>query len=132
MAVKLDNLDDAINQFAKMEKAVEMEVIRESRKRMRAIMRKLIPSVKKSSPKKTGDLVKSIKVQSRSKRGLSKVKILWKVPYAGPLNFKKGQSAEKYASDLWDKKKESLDNEGSEVVKQVMRQVLEKNGVKVI
>jgi hypothetical protein len=60
------------------------------------------------------------------------VKIQWLVNYAGPLNFKKDQSAERFASDLWDEKKESLDQEGTQVVKQVMKQVLEKNGVKVI
>ena len=36
MAVRSDNLDDFIKQFAKMDKAVGLEVIRESRKKMRA------------------------------------------------------------------------------------------------
>jgi len=43
MAVKLDNLDSVLKQFAKMEKAVELEAIREARKSFRAIMRKLKP-----------------------------------------------------------------------------------------
>jgi hypothetical protein len=132
MAVRLDNLDEVLKQFAKMEKAVEFEFIREARKGFRAIVRKLKPMAKKESPKKSGDLIKSIKIQSRSKRGRSTVRLLWAVPYAGPVNFKKGQSAERYATDLWDQKKASLDKEGSKVVREVMKQVLEKNGIKVI
>lgn len=132
MAVKLDNLDQVLKQMAKMEKAVELEVIREARKRFRAIMRKLVPLARKSSPKKSGDLRKSIKVQSRSKRGLSKVRLLWSVVYAGPRNFKKDQSTEGYASDLWNDSKKSIDDEASQVVKDVMKQVLEQNGAKVI
>ncbi len=132
MAVRLDNLDDILKQMAKMEKAVELEVIRESRKKMRAIMRKLIPIAKKTSPKDTGELRKSIKLKGRSKRGLSSVRLMWMVPYAGPLNFTKEQSVEKYATDLWQQKKAAIDQEGSTAVKETMKQVLEKHGVKVI
>ena len=132
MAVRLDNLDEVLKQFAKMEKAVELEVIRESRKAFRAIYRKFVPVVKKGSPKKTGALVKSIKIQSRSKRGRSTVKIIWGVPYAGPRNFKKDQATERFAQDIWDQNKQSLDRQGEKVVKAVMKQVLEKNGIKVI
>jgi hypothetical protein len=132
MAVKLDNLDDVIQEMAQMEKAVELEVIREARKRMRAIMRSLIPLAKKDSPKKTGDLAKGIKVKSRSKRGVSSARLVWLVNYAGFANFKKGQSAEKFATDLWEEKKKSLDQDGSTLVKNVMKEVLERHGVKVI
>ncbi len=131
MAVNTDNLDEVIAAMAKMEKAVDLEIIREARKRFRAIMRKLVPTVKKDSPKDTGELVKSIKVQGRSRRGISSVKIKWLVAYAGPLNFKKGQSAEKFATELWQQRKESLDQQGSTVVRQVFKEVLERHGVKV-
>jgi hypothetical protein len=131
MAVKVDNLDDVINQLAKMEKAVELEIIREARKRFRSVMRKLVPTAKKASPKDTGNLIKNVKVKSRSKRGVSTVKVDWQVPYAGPLNFKKGQSAEKFASELWQKEKDSLDQKGAAIVKEVFKDVLKKHGVKV-
>jgi hypothetical protein len=131
MAVNLDNLDDVIKQMAKMEKAVELEVIREVRKKFRATMRKLVPTAKKASPIKTGQLRKSIKVKSRSKRGLTKVQVKWLVAYAGPLNFKKGQAAEKYATDLWQKEKSGLDKKGFQIVRETMKQVMEKYGVKV-
>ena len=35
MSVNIDNLDDVVKQLAKMEKAVELEIIREVRKRFR-------------------------------------------------------------------------------------------------
>ena len=126
-----DNLDDFIKEFAKLEKAVELEVIREARKKMRAIMRKLVPVVKKGSPKKTGELIKSIKVKSRSKRGRSTATVSFIVPYAGPLNFKPDQAANRFATDLWLQKKATLDQEGSKVVIDTMKEVLERHGVTV-
>ena len=132
MAAVTNNLNDFLRKMARMEKAVELEVIRESRKRMRAIMRSLKPLAKKISPKDTGDLQKSIKVKSRSRRGLSTAKLVWMVNYAGPLNFKKGQSVEKFATDLWESEKARIDNDGSRVVKDVMKEVLESHGVKVV
>ena len=131
MAVKLDNLDSVLKQFSKMEKAVELEAIREARKSFRAIMRKLKPVAKKASPKKSGDLRKSVKIQSRSKRGITKVRLLWAVVYAGPRNFKKDQATEKYATDLWTRNKAALDIEGHEAIKKVMKTIFEKNGVRV-
>ncbi len=131
MAVNVDNLDEVIASMAKMEKAVELEVIREVRKRFRAVMRKLVPDAKGSSPVNTGDLKKSVKIQGRSRRGISKVKLIWRVMYAGPVNFKKDAESSRYATDLWDKKKEPLDQEGSTIVTSVFKEVLEKHGVKV-
>lgn len=131
MAVNLDNLDEVVKAMAKMEKAVELEVIREVRKRFRAAIRKLIPSAKEASPVDSGDLKKSIKVQSRSRRGISKVKLIWKVMYAGPVNFKKEQKSNRYATDLWDQKKDPLDQEGNTIVRSVFKEVLENHGVKV-
>ena len=151
MAVNVDNLDEVIASMAKMEKAVELEVIREVRKKMYAVMRSLKPGAKEVSPVKTGELIKSIKVQSRSKRGLTKTKIVWKVPYAGPLNFRKttkkkivsalgvsvvsesdrANSVLGYATDNWEKIKSATDAKGENLVKDTMKEVLEKHGVKV-
>ncbi len=90
-----------------------------------------MPSVKKQSPEDTGELKKSIKVKSRSKRGKSTAQLVWQVMYAGPLNFKKEQSAEKFATNLWQQKKAGLDEQGASVVIETMNEVLKKNGVKV-
>ena len=132
MAVRLDNLDSVLKQMAQMEKAVELEVIREARKKMRAVMRSLVPLAKRSSPKDTGQLIKSVKVKSRSRRGVSSARVVWMIPYAGPVNFKKGQSAEKFATDLWQQEKAKLDSQGASLVKDTFKEVLERHGVKVI
>lgn len=150
MAVNVDNLDEVIKAMVKMEKAVELEVIREVRRKMYAVMRSLQPDAKKISPIDTGELQKSVKVQSRSKRGITKVRLVWKVPYAGPLNFRKttkkkagvlginivreterANSVLNYASDHWKKVKAVTDAKGETLVKDTMKEVLEKHGVKV-
>lgn len=131
MAVDVNNLDQVIKAMAKLEKGIDMEVVREVRKEFRAAMRRLVPTAKKASPIKSGDLRKSVKVKSRSKRGISKVQVKWLVKYAAPLNFKKGQAAEKFATDLWKKEKQGLDQDGEDIIKRVMKQTLQKHGIKV-
>ena len=153
MAQQTDNLDDMLQHFVKLERAAELEVIRESRKKMTAIMKKLKPAAKKATPEASGTLKKSIRVQSRSKRGRTNIRLLWKivtpkskdseseseeksekpklVNYSGVVNFKKGQSAEGFASKLWAQKKASIDEQGAKVVIETMNEVLKKNGIKV-
>ncbi len=131
MAVDVNNLDQVIKAMARLEKGIDMEVIREVRKEFRAAMRRLVPTAKKATPIKSGDLRKSVKVKSRSKRGISKVQVKWLVSYAGPVNFKKGQAAAKFASDLWKREKQSLDQDGEEIIKRVMKQTLQKHGIRV-
>lgn len=135
MAVKLDNLDSVIKGLAKLEDAAGTEVIREARKRMRATVRKYIPVYKKvtkeHTEKRTGDLVKSVKVKSRSRRGVSQVKLIFQVPYAGYVNFTKGISSEGFASDEYKKDKDALDMQGREDVKESFKTIFNKYGVKV-
>lgn len=131
MATRLDNLDDVMRTFAKLEKAAELEAIREARKRMRAVMRSLTPLVKRSTPKDTGVAAKSVRVKSRSRRGVSSARIQWDAFYAGFLNFKKNQSGEKFATDLWNQEKDRLEKEGEELATESMKVVLERHGIKV-
>tara|TARA_R110002020_G_scaffold125388_3_gene282603 strand:+ start:5092 stop:5556 length:465 start_codon:yes stop_codon:yes gene_type:complete len=151
MAVKLDNLDEIVNQMARMEKGVDLEAIRLVRKKMYALMRTYKPLAKRASPKDTGALIKSIKVRSRSRRGVTTVKLVWMVPYAGPVNFRKSTKKkvggalgisvvretersnpnEGFASELWEQEKAGLDSKGAAIVKDTMKEVLEKHGVKV-
>jgi len=80
MAVKLDNMDSVLKQLAKMEKSVATEVIREARDRMRALMRSQLPKAKSSTPVgETGQLAKSPKVRSRSRRGVSTAQVIWNI-----------------------------------------------------
>ncbi len=131
MAELIDNLDDIIKQMARLGSVVDNEVIREVRKNMRATMRKYVPLVKKISPKDTGELVKSVKVRGRSKRGVSTVKVIWGVPYAGPLNFRKGNSVEKYATDFWDQKKEELELQAVQDIRKGFKDILGKYGIEI-
>jgi len=134
MAVKIDNMDSVLKQLSKMEKAVDTEVIREARKRLRATVRKYIPIYKNltkaNTTKRSGDLVKSVKVKSRSRRGVSTVKLIFTVPYAGYLNFTQGYKTEGFATDQYKKDKESLDQQGLQDVKDSFRTVLSQHGVK--
>ena len=129
---KTDNLDDFIKLLAKIEGKVDTQVIREARKNMRATIRKFKPMAKKLSPKKTGELIKSIKVKSRSSKGKSTVRLMWAVPYAGPLNFRKNGENEKFATDFYADQKKKLDREGTKDVRDAFVKVLNENGIKVI
>ncbi len=129
---KTDNLDDFIKLLSKIEGKVDTQVIREARKNMRATIRKFKPFAKKESPKKTGALIKSIKVKSRSSKGRSTVRLMWAVPYAGPQNFRKEGENEKFATDLFNQKKAELDRQGTEDVRSAFVKVLNENGIKVI
>lgn len=119
---------------------------------MRATIRKFKPMAKKLSPKKTGELIKSIKVKSRSSKGRSTVRLMWAVPYAGPLNFRKttkkvigsafgvtltqetsrANVTEKFATDFYADQKAKLDREGTKDVRDAFVKVLNENGIKVI
>tara|TARA_R110002020_G_scaffold279623_2_gene495355 strand:- start:688 stop:1146 length:459 start_codon:yes stop_codon:yes gene_type:complete len=151
MAQLIDNLDDVIKQMARLEKTVDMEVIRDIRKKMRATMEKYVPLVKQISPKDTGQLVKSVKVRSRSKRGVTNVRVIWGVPYAGPLNFRKttkktvasafgvslvqeterANKNEKYATDFWNQKKKTLEQEAVRDIKKGFEDILGKYGIEI-
>jgi hypothetical protein len=132
MAVDLDNLDQVLKVLSKLEGKVDTEIVREVRKNMKATMRSLLPLAKKASPKQTGALVKSVKVRSRSKGGLTRVWVMWGVPYAGPVNFRKSESeSEGFASNLYDGQEAKLKVDGSNDVKDGFRKVMEANGIKV-
>lgn len=134
MAVKLDNLDDVMKQLAKMADDSGTVVIREARKNMRATIRKYQPVFKKITPVgTTGDMAKSTKIKSRSKRGVSSVQMVWMAGYAGFVNFKKSNKKSPFfASDKFLQVKKQMDSEGLEDVKDAFRKVFKANGIKVI
>ena len=129
---KADNLDDFIKLLSKIEGKVDTAVIREARKNMRATMRKYIPFAKQNSPEKSGTLIKSIKVKSRSRKGVSTVTLIYAVPYAGPQNFRKGGENEKFLTDFYAQKKDVLDRQGTKDVRDAFVKVLTENGIKVV
>lgn len=134
MAVQLDNLDSVLAGLAKLENAAGTEVLREARKLMRATIRKDIPKYKKlvkdHTEKRSGDLIKSIKIKSRSRRGLSNVKLIFTVPYAGYLNFTEGYKTNSFASDQYNSDKDILEQQGLNDVKKSFSTIFDKYGVK--
>ena len=134
MAVDLDNLDDVLKAMAKLETAVTTEVIREARKNMLATMRKSLPAFKANTPVgETGDMKKSLKLKSRSRKGLSTVRVYWRLSYAGYVNFwKANKKSGGFASDKFRDLKSKLDQEGVEDVRRAFKKVLSEHGVKVI
>ena len=133
MAVKLDNLDDVMRQMAKMAEDSGTMVIREARKNLRATVRKYQPIFKKITPVgTTGDMAKSTKIKSRSRRGVSSVQMVWMAGYAGFVNFKKdNKKSPLFASDKFKAVKEQMDADGLEDVKDAFRKVFKANGIKV-
>jgi|TARA_R110002020_G_scaffold216263_1_gene423714 hypothetical protein len=133
MAVKLDNLDDVLKQLARLETAVTTEVIREARKNMKATVRKYIPVFKKITPVgTTGEMAKSLKIRSRSRRGVSNIMMKWEVPYGYYVNFDPAKKSQWFASDKYRDLKGQLDKEGVEDVRDAFKTVFKKHGVKVI
>ena len=134
MAVDLDNLDDVLKAMAKLETAVTTEVIREARKNMLATVRKYMPRFKSITPKgETGEMAKSMKIKSRSRRGKTNISAYWTVSYAGYVNFwKANKKSEGFASDKFKQLKDQLDQEGVEDVRDAFKKVLSEHGVKVI
>jgi hypothetical protein len=82
-----DNIDKVLKQMAKLETKVQNELIKDSRKAMKDTVKSYRPKFKKMTPKKTGALRNSVKLKSRSKRGITKVALYWDSPYAGYVNF---------------------------------------------
>jgi hypothetical protein len=129
---RTNNLDDFIKLLSKIEGKVDTTVVREARKNLRATVRKYQPLAKKVSPKKSGKLIKSIKVKSRSRKGVSTVTLTFGVPYAGPQNFRKAGENEKFFTDFYAQKKKVLDREGKKDVVDAFIKVLTENGIKVV
>jgi hypothetical protein len=135
MAISIDsfdNMDKVLKDLGKLNKKVDTEIIRGVRQRMYATMRSLKPIAKKASPENTGALVKSVKVRSRSKGGLTRVWIMWGVPYAGIVNFRKsGLNSEGFATDLYNNQKAKLEKDGREDIVAGFIKVMRANGIKV-
>tara|TARA_R110000744_G_scaffold194742_4_gene313697 strand:- start:6640 stop:7041 length:402 start_codon:yes stop_codon:yes gene_type:complete len=132
MAVDLDNMDKVLANMAKLEKAVDLEVIREVRKKFKAIVRKYMPRFKKATPKQTGAMIKSIKIKSRSSRGVTRIKMTYFAPYAGIINqTNKNKKSRQFANEEYKQDKKAIEAQGKKAMKDSFREVFERHGVKV-
>lgn len=133
MAVKINNIDEVINAFAEMDKAATGAALRQVRKRFRATIRRFIPVFKNLTPKKTGASVKSIKIKSRSKRGVSTVKLSYGVPYAAYANYNPANKKSlRFATEGYRKSKADLEKQAIEDIKGTFTLILQGNGFNVV
>jgi len=132
MAVDLDNMDKVLSTMAKLEKAIDTEVIREVRKKFKAIVRKYIPRFKKASPKQTGALIKSIKMKSRTTRGVTRIKMSYTVPYAGIVNQTNANTiSRQFANNEYQQDKKAIEAQGKKAIRDAFKEAFEKRGIKV-
>ena len=132
MAVKLDNMDEVLANLAKLEKSVDIEAIREVRKKFKAIVRKYMPRFKKATPKQTGAMIKSIKMKSKSSRGVTRIKMSYLIPYAGVTNqSNKNKKSRQFANNEYRQDKKAIEAEGEKAMKQVFTDIFESRGIKV-
>ncbi len=132
MAVKLDNMDSVLANMASLEKSVELEVIREVRKKFKAIVRKYVLRFKKITPKQTGELIKSIKIRGRSKRGVTNIRMTYNVPYAPFVNLKfDNEKSRLFANKQYKQDQDAISAQGTKAIKQAFKETFEKHGIKV-
>jgi len=106
-----DNADDIMRAVARLESQATGEFIRESRKAMRKQMNTYKPFFKSVTPKKTGALKKSVKIRSRSRRGVTKLTMGWTEPYAGYVNFPKNSKHSKVITSAYRSMKSKMDRD---------------------
>lgn len=132
MAVKLDNMDSVLANMARLEKSVDIEVIREVRKKFKAIVRKYVPRFKKTTPKQTGDLIKSIKIRSRSRRGVTTTRMTYNVPYAPFANLSfDNERSRLFANKQYKQDQDNISDEGTKAIRQAFKETFDKHGIKV-
>lgn len=132
MAVKIDNIDDVLSNMAKLEKSVDIEVIRDVRKKFKAIVRTYVPRFKKVTPKQTGELIKSIKIKSRTRRGATRIRMTYQAPYAGVTNqSNKNKKSRQFANAEYRQDKKAITAKAEKAIKQAFREAFESRGIKV-
>ena len=126
-----DNIDSILKATAQLESKAMTEMVRESRKAMRKEFNKNKPFFKQVTPKKTGKARKSIKVKSRTKRGVTTMRMIWDLPYSNPMNFKRGTSSEAKVTNGFKSQKSRLDRDISRAIVTAQKDYLKSRGFKV-
>jgi len=133
--VSIDNMDDVMRKLTKIGKGNGQEVIVEARKGLRKVVQGLVPAFKSATPKDSGDLQRSIKVKSRTKRGVTSVKLMWDQSdsdsYGSFVNFRKDTDNYRKISNLYKAYKWRIDQASREAIKLAIKKVFESNGFKV-
>lgn len=126
-----DNIDHMINQLAKLEPKVTTQMVAETRNAMRKTVRNYRTVFKSITPKKTGALRKSVKVKSKTKKGVTKVSLAWDSPYAGYVNFWKKSPHYKKVTSAYKAKKAKMERDIQKSMVDAQSSFFKKNGIKV-
>ena len=130
--VSIDNMDQVMRKLTKIGKGNGQEVIVEARKGLRKVVQGFVPAFKSATPKDSGDLQRSIKVKSRTTRGVTSVKLMWDQSesdsYGSYVNFRKDSSNYRKISSLYNAYKWRMDQASREAIKQALRIVFEREG----
>ena len=144
--VSIDNMDEVMRKLTKIGKGNGQEVIVEARKELRKVANSFVPTFKAATPSKTGALKRSVKVKSKTKRGVTSVRVVWDQSegdrYGSFVNFgkgglvvRKGHPVEMSASphyrkisNLYKAYKWRMDQASRTAIKTAIRKVFEKEG----
>ena len=130
--VAIDNMDQVMRKLTKIGKGNGQEVIVEARKGLRRVANGFVPTFKAATAVKTGDLQRSVKVKSSTKRGVTSVRVVWDQPegnsYGSFVNFRKSSPHYRKISNLYKAYKWRMDQASETAIKQAMIKVFKDNG----
>jgi hypothetical protein len=130
--VSIDNMDQVMRKLTKIGKGNGQEVIVEARKGLRKVANGFVPTFKAATAVKTGDLRRSVKVKSSTKRGVTSVRVLWDQPegknYGSFVNFRKDSPHYRKISNLYKAYKWRMDQASRDAIKDAIKTVFEREG----
>jgi len=126
-----DNIDDVLKQVSKLETKVQNELIKDSRKALRDTVRSYKPLFKQATPKKTGNLRRSVKLKSRSRRGTTKVSLYWDADYAGYVNFWRESPHYRRVTSAYRSNKAKMARDIESNIVKAQADFFKRNGIKV-
>ena len=89
------------------------------------------PYFKSVTPKKTGALRRSVKIKSRSKRGVTKLTMGWKEEYAGYVNFDRNKKSARKITNAYKSIKAKMDSGIKRAIVTAQKDYLKSKGFKV-
>ena len=131
--VSIDNMDEVMRKLTKIGKGNGQEVIVEARKGLRKVANGFVPTFKAATAVgETGNLRRSVKVKSSTKRGVTSVRVVWDQPegesYGSYVNFKKDSPHYRKISNLYKAYKWRMDQASRDAIKIAIKKVFEKEG----
>jgi len=129
--VSIDNMDEVMRKLTKVGKGSGQEVIVEARKGLRKVANSFVPAFKAITPVKSGDMKRSVKVKSSTKRGVTSVRVVWDQKdeqYSSYVNFAKGSPHYRAVSNLYKAYKWRMDQASRHVIKDAIKTVFEREG----